>query len=318
LVVSLFVLTGTVSRVLPVKAAVVFSDGFGDADRDNDGVIEFYDTDVNNNGAWNDPASMADMGLAARGIIEVTAATNPLDVGIVWSGIRSFDTAANIPKGDLTIINDGVATGSETAAEIHGDGLALGVESRGSGSSVIGRFPTPVELGPMAGDKVVVSFDFRTWKEAANAFTPPDFGEFRWGLYEDTDSEFGMTAPNGNGMVSMPPGATVEWGKDDGNWFASQPGAEGDRGIRAQLTFGGIASPFDSRLQWEYNLAGINGTTNNGRIREGNGVESGGRPGQNHLWRDCRPAPFVDGDCPARKRVDRGGVICRRRRSPAG
>jgi hypothetical protein len=124
----------------------------------------------------------------------------------------------------------------------------------------------------MAGDKVVVSFDFRTWKEANIAFTPPPIGEFRFGLYEDTDDEFGMTAPNGAGGVSDPPGEIVEWGRDDGNWFANQPGAEGDRGVRAQLTFGELASPVDARLQWEYNLAGINGTANNGRILEGNGV----------------------------------------------
>jgi hypothetical protein len=73
-------------------------------------------------------------------------------------------------------------------------------------------------------------------------------------------------------MVSTPPGATVAWGKDDGNWFAGQPGAEGDKGIRAQLTFGEVAASVDARLQWEYNQVGINGTTNNGRILEGTGV----------------------------------------------
>jgi hypothetical protein len=255
---------------------VVISDGFGDADRNNNGVIEFYDTDLNDSGTWNDFDLMAmtgnDYGLASRGIIEVTAAEDPSDVGIVWSGIRSFDTSANIAKARLKIINDSVATGSETAAEIHNDGLALGVESRGGGSSFIGRFGQSITVGPEPGDKVVASVDFRAWREAANAFTPPDFNEFRWGLYQDTDNEFGMTGPYGTGFVTSPPGATVEWGKDDGNWFATQPGAEGDKGIRAQLTFGAFAGPFDSRIQWEYNLANINGTTNNGRILEGTGV----------------------------------------------
>jgi hypothetical protein len=263
-------LTGTIDPSTPAFAVVKYSDGFGDADRNNDGAITFYDTDLNNSGTWNDPAE--DMELIDRGITEVTAATDPTDVGIVWSGIRSFDTAANIPKGDLAIINDNVVVGSETASEIHNDGLALSIESRGGSSSVMGRFPQSIDLGPMAGDKVIVSFDFRTWKEANIPFMPPAFGQFRWGLYEDTDDEFGMTAPYGDGTVSAPPGAIVEWGKDDGNWFGSQPGAEGDKGIRAELTYGELASPVEARLQWEYNLAGINGSSNNGRILEGNGV----------------------------------------------
>jgi hypothetical protein len=272
LVLCAVVVAGAISAARPIYAVVVLSDGFGDADRNNDGAVTFYDTDLNNSGTWNDPDPDDDMELIERGITEVTAATNAADVGIVWAGIRSYDTAANIPKGDLAIINDSVVIGSETQAEIHNDGLALSVESRGGGSSVMGRFPQSIELGPMAGDKVVVSFDFRTWREANIPFDPPAIGEFRWGLYEDTDNEFGMTAPNGVGMVSAPPGATVEWGKDDGNWFLNQPGAEGDKGIRAQLTFGELASPVDARLQWEYNQAAINGTTNNGRILEGNGV----------------------------------------------
>jgi hypothetical protein len=257
-------------------AAVVISDGFGDADRNNDGAITFYDTDINDSGTWNDYdlAMMTgeDYDLASRGIFEVTAAQDANDMGIVWSGTRSYDTAANIPKARLRIINDDVATGSETEAEIHNSGLALGVESRGGGSSFIGRFGQAIDVGPEAGDKVVASVDFRAWREADSAFTPPDFNEFRWGLYEDTDDELGMTGPFGVGFVSSPPGATVEWGKDDGNWFAQQPGAEGDKGIRAQLTFGSLAGSGEARIQWEYNLAGINGTANNGRILEGTGV----------------------------------------------
>jgi hypothetical protein len=260
----------------PAAAVIVLSDGFGDADRDNDGVIEFYDTDLNDSGTWNDYDLMAmtgdDYGLASRGIFEVTAAQDPSDVGIVWSGIRSYDTTANIPKARVRIINDNVATGTETAANIHNDGLALGVETRGGGSPFIGRFPQSIGLGPEAGDKVVVSVDFRAWKEADNAMAYPAIGELRWGLFQDTDDELGTTAPYGEGFVSAPPGETVEWGKDDGNWFASQPGAEGDKGIYARLTFGDFASSFDSRLNWEYNLNGINGTANNGRILEGNGV----------------------------------------------
>ncbi len=228
----------------PTRAVVVIFDGFGDADRNNDGAITSYDTDL-------------------------TEAEDPNDIGIVWSGIRSFDTAANIPKSDLKIIDDDVPIGSETASEIHNHGLALGVDSRGNGSSFMGRFGQSIDVGPIAGDKVVVSVDFRIWRESSNPTDPdPDFNELRWGVFEDTDNELGSSANFGEG------GASVVWGRDDGNWYASQPGAEGDKGIYSRIPFGGLASPFDSRINWEYNLANINGTANNGRIFEGSGVSN--------------------------------------------
>jgi len=248
---------------------VRISDGFGDADRNNDNAITFYDTDLNDSGTWNDPDPLKDGGLISRGITEVTAATDPTDVGIIWSGTRSYDTAANIVKARLRIINDDVPTGQETTTSIFHHGLALGVEARGQGSSIIGRFSQPVSLGTAAGDKLVVSVDFRTWLESANPNASNALlNELRWGLFQDTDHEFGMSANVGLN------GASVVWGKDDGMWFASQPGAEGDKGIYANLGFGTNTSAADTfdRIKWEYNVAGINGTTNNGRIFEGSGV----------------------------------------------
>src|SRR5215203_598131 len=88
-------------------AVVKIFDGFGDADRNNDGAVTGYDTDLNDSGTFNDATS--DAALITRGITEVTAATDPSDVGIVWSGTRSFDTAANLVKSKLRIINDSVA-----------------------------------------------------------------------------------------------------------------------------------------------------------------------------------------------------------------
>jgi hypothetical protein len=260
---------GALGCFAQARAAVVIFDGFGDADRNNDGAITFYDSDINDSGTWNDP--VADAGLPS-GLVEVTAAQVPSDVGIVWLGIRSFDTAANIAKSRLRIINDSVATGSETGSEIHNDGLARGVESRGGGSSFIGRFGQPINLGPQAGDKVVVSVDFRTWRESGNPTDPLIFNELRWGLFQDTDNEFGSSGPYGNGFVSAPPGALVEWGKEDGNWFATQPGAKGDKGIYSRIEFGSEADRLNSRINWEYNVPNINGTTNNGRLLEGSGV----------------------------------------------
>jgi hypothetical protein len=261
------------TSVRSAYAVVVYTDGFGDADRNNDGAITSYDTDWNDSGTFND--ATADAALITRGITEVTAATDPTDVGIIWSGIRSFDTTANIAKGKLRIINDNVAIGSETSTQIHNDGLALGVEARGGGSSIMGRFPQSVDLGTSAGDKVVVSVDFRAWAESNNPTAVVSINELRWGVFEDTDNELGMTAPYGNGwFTGGGTGATVMWGRDDGKWFDAQPGAEGDKGIHVQYEFGDtlLTSTANSRIRWEYNLAGINGTTNNARILEGTGV----------------------------------------------
>lgn len=272
----------TVVGLSPAHAVVKIFDGFGDADRNNDGVIDFYDTDLNDSGTWNDPT--ADALLLDRGIMEVTAATDPTDIGVIWSGMRSYDTTANLAKTRARIINDSVATGAETTAQIHNSGLALGVEPRGGGSSLMGRFSQPVSVGPQAGDKLVVSVDFRPWQESGTPMAVPPINSLRWGLYQDTDNELGMTGPFGSGFVSAPPGATVEWGKDDGNWFASQPGAEGDKGIYQQMEFGDptflgtVGSPgANARINREWNVAGINGTSptgsnSNGRILEGGGV----------------------------------------------
>jgi hypothetical protein len=269
-----------VSPNVPSAHAVVkIFDGFGDADRNNDGAIASYDTDWNDSGTFNDftvtgepPVySGPDAALASRGITEVTAAQDSSDVGIVWFGSRSFDTPANLVKSKLRIINDNVAIGAETTADIHGDGLALGVESRGGGSSLIGRFGQTIELGPVAGDKVVVSVDWRVWREANDNASQPSAGNaLRWGIYQDTDNEFGQTAPRGDGFVSSPPGETVMWGRDDGNWFSAAPGAEGDKGINTELPFGPAGNPQNARIRWEWNVLNINGGTNDGRILEGN------------------------------------------------
>src|SRR5262245_191202 len=59
------------TSVRSAYAVVVYTDGFGDADRNNDGAITSYDTDWNDNGTFND--ATADAALIARGITEVTA-----------------------------------------------------------------------------------------------------------------------------------------------------------------------------------------------------------------------------------------------------
>ncbi len=258
----------------PAQAVVRIFDGFGDADRNNDGVVGSYDTDLNDSGTFNDPT--ADAALIARGITEVTAAQDPTDVGVVWSATRAYDTTTNLVKAKLRIFNDNVPVGSEDSSQIFNHGLALGVESRGGGSSFIGKFGQNIAVGPNAGDKLVASVNFRSWAESNAPTTASIINEIRWGLFQDTDHELGMTAPYGSGFASGS-GATVTWGQDDGNWFASQPGAEGDKGIWVSNEFGSnLAAPTNARVKWEYNLAGINGSSNNGRILEGNGTSNGG------------------------------------------
>jgi len=266
---------GALGSSVPYAHAVVkIFDGFGDADRNNDGQITGYDTDLNDNGTLDDPT--ADAGLIARNIHEVSVAQAPADVGVVWSGIRSFDTAANLVKSKLRIIDDSVVTTSETATSIHNDGYALGVESSGGGSSFIGRFGQSIALGPDAGDKVVVTVDWRVWRDANNNASSPQLNNaLRWGIFQDTDNEFGTTGPFGTGwQTSGGNGATVKWGTDDGKWYDTQGGAEGDKGIHTELPFGGAAPTGNARIRWEYNQAAINGTTNDGRILEGLGVSN--------------------------------------------
>lgn len=258
-------------------AVIVFTDGFGDADRNNDGSIT-VDTDINDSGGHNvftgtpPNATGDDAELANRNITEVTAPTNVNDVGLVWTSIRSFDTTANLIKSKLKIINDNVATGVEGSGDVHNDGLALGVESRGGSSEFIGKFPQPVALGTTPGDKIVVSVDWRVWREAGNNLTQPspNTNSLRWGIYQDTDSEFGQTGPLGFGWAGPPTGngQTVMWGRDDGKFWDASPGAEGDKGINTELTFGALAVGTAARLRWENNTAGLGGDV--GELLQGN------------------------------------------------
>ena len=254
------------SFATPAQAVVKIFDGFGDGDRNNDGAITPYDTDLNVSGTLND--ATVDAALIARGITEVTTPLDPSDVGIVWSATRAYDTAANLVKANIRIFNDSTPIGTETSSQIFNHGYALGAEARGGGSSFIGKFNSAISLGTTPGDRLVASFDFRGWEQSTNATPLPAVNELRWGLYQDTDSELGTVAPYGNA------GANVKWGTDDGNWFSgtSTTGAEGDKGISSSLEFGSAADPLNARIRWEYNKLNINGTTNNARILEGTGV----------------------------------------------
>ena len=203
--------------------AVTITDGFGDADRNNDGVIAPYDTDLNVDGAIDGS--------------DVTTATDPGDTGLIWSGTRGFASVTK-PKANAKIIDDSAG---------HGSGLALGAESVGTGSSMIGAFGQSVAIGPNVGDKIVAQIDFRIWTDSANPTPPPFTGELRWGLYQDTDGQLGQSAAVG---IS---GANAVWGLEDGEWRGSDPGPRGDKGIYARIPIGAGADPLAARIIFENN-----------------------------------------------------------------
>lgn len=286
------VVVATMAALLASSAsgswAVVITDGFGDADRNNDGAINFYDTDVNLSDTWNvttgDPNNPGpDETINNKGLFEVTAAENAGDVGIKWSATRGF-TSSNTgdPKANIKIINDNVAAGIETQGQLHNTGLALGYEAKGTGSSMIGSFGQSVVLGPDVGNMIRVSIDMRFWQESNNPVGAANPGEIRWGIFQDTDNELGSITDVGqadlNGVQEM-----VEWGADDGDWRSTQPGPEGDKGFWTEINTGPAATAADARIKLEYNLKNINGTSNNGRFLEGSGasntVGSGGDVG---------------------------------------
>ena len=115
-----------------MSLAQTITDGFGDADRNNNGVIDIYDTDVNLSGTLNDPVLDA-------GLMEITTAEDATDVGMIWSATRGF-TSSNTgdPKGNMKIIDDSAGLGS---------GYALSYEAKGSGSSGAGFFGQSIAVG---------------------------------------------------------------------------------------------------------------------------------------------------------------------------
>ena len=113
-----------------------------------------------------------------------------------------------------------------------------------------------------------------------------------------------------------------------------QPGRKAIKGIRSltDIWRGGVLGAEAQTSTGNTTSANINGTTNNGRILEGNGVSdtfgSGGdtgtiasplttrrRPGRNHYGRHLCSAHAIDGNRSSGKRIDRSRVVCRRRRS---
>ena len=191
----------------PATAVVVISDGFGDADLNNNGT-PLEDVDVNVQGSLEDttwiPGRLFVDGMSGEPEnTEVDSVLDGSDEGIRWLQMRGWTSAqGNFPgvgdsKPTIRIVNDGSQV--ETTGGTGGisrpslDGYAMSWESKGGGSSVAGFFDQNIELGPEVGDEVKVSFDFRLWGDTPNAEElMPDASELRFGLYQDTDNQLGM------------------------------------------------------------------------------------------------------------------------------
>ena len=200
------------------QAIVVISDGFGDADRNNNG-IPLEQEDVNLQGTnpadstyvpgrlQNDPPT----GLEPENN-EVTSVLDSRDIGIRWLNIRGFTNAsvATIPgsglsKPSLRILDDTQGAQLETQPVENEGGLgidaldsgyALSWQSRGRGATAAGFFDQKVSLGTQVGDTLKVSFDYRLWRDADNAETlSVDEANIRFGLFQDTDDQLGETNP---------------------------------------------------------------------------------------------------------------------------
>lgn len=254
----------------PALAVVKFFDGFGDADLNNNGTpLEFVDVDVNHNeeiGTYT-PARASNSAMATTP--ELTTVLDANDSGLRWlfsSGYTNTNTGD--PKAYISIVDDSQGAMLETKAVVDGglgitainNGYAMSWNSKGRGSVVNAFFDETVELGPEAGDQVNVSFDFRIWRDAPNlnAVEEPDDGQIRFGLYQDTDNQLGMTNPiagrdfdnNGDMVIDRNPAV---WG-EEGGWFegsrasiagaGNEVGSPGDHGWNAQIIISDESDPF--------------------------------------------------------------------------
>jgi len=238
------------AAALAAGHAAAATDGFGDADRNNDGAITPYDTDVDLSGAIDGA--------------ELTAPEDAGDTGLIWVATRGF-TSSNTgdPKANIKILDD--SAGDVDSPGI-GSGYALGAEAKGSGSSFVGFLNESIALGPNVGDKVAVSVDFRVWSQSNNATPAPPISELRWGVFQNTDNQFGQT--NNEGLDTGSGQAEVVWGPDtgenDGDWRDADPGPVGDKGYWWKLPVGASADPEEARLVYE-----ANGAVSNKRFLEG-------------------------------------------------
>jgi hypothetical protein len=267
----------TLSLQSPALAVVKIFDGFGDADLDNDGVIaEPNDSDISGGGDGDvepyvpledditgEPGGTPPVFPAGTMVNEVTAAQNTSDVGIKWFSVGQWvaTTGAPDPRASVHVIDDTASALPETNpsigfyhaarsatsyAEAIDDGLALAVEGKGRGQPAAGFFGETIELGDEVGDEVRLSFDFRIWYSAPNINSAsnnhvPVIGDFRFGIYQDSDGQLGDVSQKAGPLATGPSAGNVNdprvWGEDHGYFrgdnllFDPNPvGANGDKG----------------------------------------------------------------------------------------
>lgn len=241
----------------PAHAVVVISDGFGDADINNNGIaLEDADVNVAGEAPLGDPntyvpARLEDPEGNGPANNEITSVLDPTDTGIRWLQSRGFTggTTGSSPnagtgqsKPTIRIVDDTQGAMLETMTGVPGalgitaidSGPAMSWESRGGGSSATGFFGQTVELGPEVGDEVKVSFDFRFWRDAPNANTAlePVRGELRFGLFQDTDNQIGQTNPFAGRQVDLDNDGFVDdvpavWGQEEGFFEGDLAGDKG-------------------------------------------------------------------------------------------
>jgi hypothetical protein len=291
----------------PLQAVVVISDGFGDADVNNNGTpLEPADVDVSGAGDGTVEPYIA-LGNDGTPMVypmdtmvpEVTAVENAADVGIRWFSIGGF-TSGEMPdpRASVHIISDAASVlpdtnpaigyfhagpadgfggpGATRFATAIDDGLALAWELKGRGNAAAGFFNNSVELGPEINDEVVVSFDFRVWLSApnfndgTNINHVPAIGEIRFGLYQDTDNQLGMV-----NSTAGPGGTPATWGQANGNFRGDNGtvGAQGDHGWFVRLPIDDPENESINQLPVE-SVARINeelneGSTSDQRIMNG-------------------------------------------------
>lgn len=276
----------------PALAVVVISDGFGDADINNNGT-PLEDVDVSVQGGVGSttyiPGRLFVDGMSEEPTnMEVDTVLDASDTGIRWLNIRGFSGAPNTStpgsgssKPTMRIVDDTQGAMVETSNGTGGlgidaidDGYAMSWESRGGGSVAAGFFDRTISLGPAVDDKVSVSFDFRVWRDAPNTNSgadgnnSPSFGELRFGLYEDTDDQLGQTNPFAGRQVDsegMPITGFVPavWGQEEGLFEGNlsdegaghEIGARGDSGWQASVFMGDALVPDGggSRIREEVN-----------------------------------------------------------------
>lgn len=279
---------------------VVFFDGFGDADLDNNGVpLELYDVNLQGDNAteYEPPEFPGTL------VQEVTSVLDPSDTGLRWLFSNGF-TGGGDAKADVAIVDDTTGMFPETSmgAPALNDGYAMSYNSRGRGSSVMAFFDQNVALGPEVGDQVKVGFDFRTWQSSpnSNTFTPPELAELRFGLFQDTDGQLGQTAVGAGAPVFDADGNPVidpvtelqvfedaVWGQEPGLFrgVLDQPGARGDSGWYTRIELGDPDSNFGpdptgpgARINEENNIPISPDDTSTPRILEGGDNDFVGGP----------------------------------------